>query len=206
MILKTLDTAPPDFYRFTHPETGYESKAIDPYTWMDDIIAHRKANNLPPITFEAAQEQLCETLPPGWCQHPKSEQKAHRYVNTRLKWSDIVAGIKPYIGFMLGGTASQAEADRRARICSSCYLRVQPQGCGACVKIARLITGNVAGKKTAHDHHLVNRACGVCACPVASLVWFPMPTLEKPEVDSPEKQQLYPPFCWRKRDGENYQP
>jgi hypothetical protein len=198
VILKNRDHTPPGGFRFVHPETGYESKAIDIYSWMENIAAHRKANNLPPIFEETAVEQLCKTIPPNWCEH---EGAGRKWVNTRLRWGDIVSGAKAYASFILSGfkSVSQDEANRRGRICSGCYLRVSPQGCGSCVKIAQLITGDIAGKKTDFDQNLINMACGVCACPVASLVWFPMPILEKPEVDSPEKQEAYPRFCWRKK-------
>lgn len=206
MILKRTDQTPPDGFRFVHPETGYESIAIDIHTWMDSIRAHRDANNLPPITVEQAMEQLCQTLPPSWCSHPAPVQAAHRHVSTRLRWRDIVEGTKAYLGFIASGfeTVSQDEANRRAAICAGCFLQVVPQGCGACVKIGRLITGNVASKTTIHDRLLANKACAVCLCGTKSIVHFPMPLLEK--ADTPEKQSAYPTFCWRKQGGEAYQP
>lgn len=206
MQLKNRDISPPDFFRFTHPETGFVSQAIDWYTWQENIAAHRKANKLPPITPEEAEAQLCETLPPGHCKHAPAEKKNRSWVNTRLRFGDIAQGMKAYLALITSGfkTVSQEEADRRARICSGCYLRITPQGCGACVKLSRLITGELARKKTAHDSHLANKACAVCSCGVQSIVHFPMPLLE--QADTPEKQALYPDFCWRQKTGMNYQP
>lgn len=202
----------PDFFRYTHAEDGWVSTGIN---WWDmwensegSVVKHRNGNGYPPVTEAEVENQLCEQIGPAYCQQDDPGSPTARFVNTRLKWSHIVEGVKPYLKFLVGAITpvSQTEADRRARVCASCYLRVNPQGCGSCVKIARLITGEIAGKKTQHDSHLVNRACAVCACPVASLVWFPMPILETPEVDSPEKQKAYPDFCWRKRGAVNYQP
>jgi hypothetical protein len=206
MILKRRDQTPPDGFRYVHQETGYVSWAIDIHTWFENIVAHRNANNLPPITLEMAEAQLCETIGPSWCAHSPSVQKGHGFVSTRLRWRDIVEGTKAYLSFIASGfqTVSQAEADRRAGICAGCFLQVVPQGCGACVKIGRLITGNVATKTTAHDRLLANKACAVCHCGTKSIVHFPMPLLEK--ADTPEKQAAYPSFCWRKQGGEAYQP
>lgn len=208
MQLKNRDISPPDFFRFTHAETGYVSQAIDWYTWQENIAAHRKANNLSPITPEEAEAQLCEILPPGHCRHAPAEKKSRSWVNTRLRFGDIANGMKAYLALAISGfqTVSQEEANRRAAICSGCYLLVQPQGCGACVKLSRLITGDLARKKTPHDDRLVNKACAICLCGASSLVHFRMSALEKPEVDSPEKQAAYPDFCWRKRGGVNYFP
>lgn len=208
MLLKNREKSPPDFYRYTHAETGHVSEAIDWHTWQEKIRSHRAGNNLPPITPEQAEEQLCQILPPGWCKHPDKERKTHRWINTRLRFRDIADGTKAYVSLILSGfqTVSQSEADRRAAICSGCFLRVLPDGCAACVKLSRLITGDIARKTTAYDQHITNRACAACGCHLASVVHFPMSALEKPQVDSPEKQERYPDFCWRKRDGVNYRP
>lgn len=200
--LKNNSTTPADGFRFTH-ETGYVSRAIDPYTWMQDIDAHRKANKLPPVTQAQAEDQLCAQLEPQNCVQVGAGDR-QQWVNTRLRWRDIAEATAAYVRLLITGeTASQAEADRRAKICSSCFLRVTPQGCGTCVKLARLVTGAIASKKTPYDDNLVNKACAVCRCPVASIVHFPQSVLDK--ASSPEKQAGYPDFCWAKQGGVNYQ-
>lgn len=198
----------PDHFRFTHPEDGWVSKGINWWEMWEgsdgSVVKHRQGNGYPPVTEAEVENQLCEQIGPAYCQQDRPGQ--HRFVSTRLRWGDIVEGAKAYVTLIASGfqTVSQEEADRRAKVCASCYLRVQPQGCGACVKISRLIVGDIARKKTAHDHHLVNRACGVCACPLASVVWFPMSALDK--TDSPEKQAQWPSFCWRQKQSANYLP
>lgn len=196
------DQTPPDGFRHTHP-TGYVSKAIDIYTWMQNIRAHRKANNLPQISEAEAVDVLCRTLPPGNCEHDSEERGTRSWVNTRLNWSQIIEGTKAYVDLILSGfkTVEQEEANRRAAICASCYLKTPPQGCGSCLKIAQLIVGDVAAKTTPHDSYLVNQACSVCSCPVKSIVHFPLSALDK--ADSPEKQEAFPTFCWRKQGSPN---
>lgn len=202
MILKNRDHTPPGGFRYVHAETGFESVAIDIHTWMENIRAHRKANQLPEITEAEAMDQLCKTIPPQWCEH---EVAGRKWVNTRLRFSDIVNGAKAYLSLIASGfqTVSQDEADRRARICSSCYLRIIPQGCGSCVKLGNLIVGDIAGKTTAYDNQLRNRACAACACPLSPLVHFPLAILE--QTDNNALQEILPEFCWRKKSGENYQ-
>lgn len=198
LVLKNREHTVPDMFRYTH-ETGYVSKAMDWWTWQADIKAHRKANNLPPISPEQAEAQLCEIIPPDWCHQ---EQAGRKSVNSRLGFRQIAEGFKAYMRFPFGNAVSQEEANRRARICSGCYMRVQPQGCGTCVKIAQLITGELAQKKTLYDSNLVNKACAVCRCPTQSIVHFPLDILEK--VDNDAQQEAFPMFCWRKKAGENY--
>jgi len=200
--LKDRSLGVPDQFRYTHAESGFVSRGVNWWDWWDSIVKHRTANGYAPITEAAAEDQLCKQIGPDFCE--QEQPGDFFFVNTRLRWGDIVRGVKPYLAFLFGNTASQEEANRRAQICGGCYLRVQPQGCGTCVKIASLITGSIAQKKTPYDDLLVNKACAICSCPVASLVHFSMSILEKPEVDSSEKQEAYPIFCWRKRGGENY--
>lgn len=203
MRFNSVNHSPPDFWRFTDPDTGFVSKAVDHYNWMLQINAHRKGNGLPKITEAVAEDQLCQQMPPGWCHHSDDEQSSRSWVNTRLRWSDIVEGTKAYLSFIASGFESveQPEADRRARICSSCFLNVQVQGCGSCVKLASLVTGTVAGKKTPYDDNLVNKACAACGCPSRSIVHFPMNLLD--QADTAEKQEKYASFCWRKHGSEN---
>lgn len=204
MRLKTRDVAPPetepgDSFRFTHPETGHKSAAIDWWTWRDRIVAHRKANQLPLVTMEEAEHQLCQTLPPEWC----SQSNGHRSVNTRLSLGDIWEGTKAHANLLLGrtDTVSQAEADRRARICVGCFLRVRPQGCGACHKMSEFV-GDAAKLKTAHDAFLEGYACAACGCSLKPVVWFPLAVLEENDTH----QELYPSeFCWRSKRSPNYQ-
>lgn len=201
-ILSRREITPPDGFRYTHRETGYVSSAVDWYTWQESIRTHRTANNLPAISPDEAEDQMCQQLPPDWCQHSENNR---RWVNTRLSWSDIVTGVVAYAKLALSGfqTVSQPEANRRARICAGCFLNVTIQGCGACSKIAELITGDVASKKTEYDDAL--KACAACQCPNRSTVHFPLSLLEQADPND-EKQPLFADFCWRKKDGENYLP
>lgn len=207
-VLKNRDLCPPeitggDSFRYTHSETLHKSTANTHYDWWNRIVEHRKANALPPITQADAENQLCQQLGPEWCQHDNPNSRS--WVNTRLSWGDIAEGAKAYLRFALSGftTVSQAEADRRARLCAGCFLNVLVQGCGACAKIATLITGDVAKKATPYDGTL--KACAACKCPNKATVHFPIDLLEQADP-SDEKQPAFTDFCWRKKSSPNYLP
>lgn len=191
------DVVPPDSYRFTHSETAHTSRGPDYWTWMENIRAHRKANNLElPADMDArAEDQLCKQIPPEWCEH---SEKAG-WVNTRMSFGDVMDGMKAFAKLMLGGFqfVDQAEADRRARICAGCFANTSAQGCGTCRKLASLITGPVAGKRTQYDSDL--KVCAICRCVNAAKVWFPQAILD--EITTPEQQALFPDFCWQKQEA-----
>lgn len=201
--LKDRSRGVPDLYRYTHTESGFVSTGVNWWDWWDSIVKHRRANGYPPITEAQAEDQLCKQIGPAFCE--QEQPGDFRFVNTRLRFGDIVRGAKAYLTLIASGfqTVRQEEADRRARVCAGCYLRIIPQGCGSCVKLGSLIVGDIAGKKTAYDAQLENRACAACQCPLQPLVHFPLALLE--QTDNDALQDSLPDFCWRKRSGENYQ-
>jgi hypothetical protein len=141
------------------------------------------------------QDQLCKTLPPGWCLY---DDPARPRVSTSLSWDDVQKGIQVFGSWVKKGmkTVSQNEADRRAAICSRCYLNVGVQGCTACQAAVAFITGRY---KTKHDHAL--QTCAACRCFLRAKVHFSISILDR---NHPGAQDLYPDFCWLKRDGQNY--
>jgi hypothetical protein len=199
-VLTNRANVPPDFFRFTHPETGFRSEGRDWWSWQDSVRAHRVANNLPPLTPDQVDDQLCKTLPPEWCSHSENERP---WVETRLSLGDVLRGTLAYLKLVLTGTVPQEESNRRAKICASCYLNVNAQGCGACSQLANMVVGEVAAKKTDYDASL--KACAACRCPLKSLVHFPISILEQADPND-EKQSAFTPFCWRLKGGENYVP
>lgn len=211
-LLETNTVVPADNenrnFRYLHQETGHWSESSiysdgDTGGLIEKYLAHRKSNGLPiPEDYEAVvQDQMCQTLPPEWCKR----QKGQSWVSTRFSSEDFLDGMKAFGRLMLGGFnfVTQAEADRRARICANCYYNVDLPGCTSCRKVASYLTGDVALKKTAYDEKL--KACAVCKCSIQAMIWFPMDILEA--NDTPEKQALYPiEFCWKSKASPNYIP
>lgn len=193
----------PDGFRYTVQETGYTVRARDYWSWMKKTRDHYKANEIPiPDDLDARMEdQLCKLLPPEWCARPNDAS----WINTRISWDDFANGMKAFVSLFLGGFdfVDQAEAERRAWLCCGCPMNVSLAGCGACRKMATLITGDVAKRTTPYDADL--RACAICKCAVQSMVWFPMDALES--ADTPEHQALYPAeFCWKNKLSPTYRP
>ncbi len=200
MRLLDVNSVPPcdnleRYYRYTDPDTGFTITARDHYNWIEQAKLHRRSNGLPiPINFEALCEtQLCEQLPPGWCDRAPEAG----WVNTRFSWQDIADGMRAFAALLKGGFnfVDQAEADRRSKICATCYLNQPVPGCGTCHKLAELVTGEVSNRHSEWDDRL--QACAICHCPNKVQIHYPMEALDT--TDSPEKQALYPSFCWKKK-------
>lgn len=202
-VLRNKDLCPPDFFRSTDRDTGHRIEARTYYDWIANARQHRVANGLPiPGNFEAQlNSELCAQLPPEYCEGADPNRP---WVDPRFSLGDVLAAMKVFASWVTSGLGfvSQDEAVRRARICVGCYNNLNTPGCGACYQLGKVITGTLAQRKTPHDDAL--KVCGVCRCLNRAQVHIPLDSLAA--KDSPEKQALYPTFCWLKQGGENYLP
>lgn len=199
--LKSYASCPPDGFRYVHQETGHVTWAENVDTWHQQAVAHRKANNLPiPDNFFARmEEQLCDILPSGWCDQDDINRPR---VDMRFGLRDVLAWAEAHLKLLGNNFVDQAESERRAKICASCYMNVEGQGCAGCQKVATLFTNELVQRKTQSDQFL--KSCAVCKCYNRASVHFPLEILES--SSNSEHQMLFPNFCWRKQTGDNYAP
>ena len=191
------NVCPPDGFRYLVPETGYICHAWTYDAWVEDARHHYTGNNMAiPDNLETLmQQQLCQTLPPGWCNYDDPNRPR---ANLSLNWDDVKGALSTFSAWISQGCSyvPKEEAERRALICSRCYMNTNVGGCSACQAAVKAVTGL---RSTKYDQFL--RACGVCKCLLKAKVHFPLSTLHKsPGV----MQELYPEFCWLKKDGTNY--
>lgn len=189
---------PPDGYRWKCPECGWENQSFDYPDWIQKAAKHiaSKGKEVPSDLELAMQEQLCMTLPPGWCNY--DDPNRNRVVVSTLGWEDVLRGTETLSRWAIQGAhpVSAQEADRRARICANCYLNVGLTGCSACQSALQLMA---KGYSTKHDQFL--RSCGACKCYLKLKVHIPLEILDK---ENSGVQELYPSHCWLKRGGTNH--
>jgi hypothetical protein len=187
---------PPDGFRYVFPTDGFVVHQWTYDAWLDQAKSHLQANGAPlPADLQSQlEDQLCKTLPDGWCLY---DDPSRPRVSTSLGWNDVMGGLKTFGTWIAQGCSfvDQTEADRRALICSRCYMNTNVQGCASCQKLVAETVGN---KKSKYDFAL--KTCAVCKCFLRAKIHFPITTLDK----SSAQQELYPEFCWLKKGGENY--
>jgi hypothetical protein len=178
-------------------DDGYVVHAWTYVDWVAAAKQHLFTNNKPvPDTLEQdMQHQLCLGLPIGFCRYDDDNRPRP---NMWLSWNDVAEGLKTFARWVAGGCeyAPQAEAERRAQVCSRCYLNVNVEGCSACYKAVLEITGE---KRTKADNTL--RTCAVCKCFLKAKVHFPISILD---TENSGVQQMYPSHCWLNKESENY--
>jgi hypothetical protein len=179
------------------PADGYVAFAWTYVDWVQEARNHLQANQLPvPEDLEKTmQHQLCLTLPPGWCLY---DDPMRPRPTLSLSFSDLQKGIETFSNWIARGKeeVTQAEAERRALVCSRCYLNVNVSGCSGCQPLLTTILGL---RKTKYDASL--RSCAVCRCFLRAKVHFPISALDKVSAGV---QEMYPGHCWLNRQSDNY--
>jgi hypothetical protein len=192
-MLKLLaKEVPPEGFRWTCPDCGYQIQHIDKNEWLFRAQQHVSSNHgeVPFELLDKMEDQLCQTLPPGWCLYDDEQRPRPSFA---LSWDDLKTGLSTFMNWFKSGqtTCDQAEAERRARICVNCYLNTHVQGCTMCHRLAAEI---LPDNHTPFDGSL--RACAVCKCVLSKKIWFDLSVLK--ESSSPQHQKMYPSFCWMK--------
>ena len=196
-LINEWGACPPNGYRYVDPLDGFVAHAWTYVDWVAIEEQHLRANEreIPDNLGVIMQDQLCQSLDPGWCLYDDPKRKRPSVV---MGWDDVAKGVKTFGKWIVGGCkyVSQAEAERRAIICSRCYLNVNVEGCSGCREAVKQI---VTDRHTKHDAAL--RACGVCKCFLRAKVHFPISTLD---TESSGVQEMYPGFCWLNKNSENF--
>lgn len=194
--LNKTTECPPDLYRFSH-ESGYVSRSFDPYSWMEDIKRHRRDNKLPiPDNMrEIAEDQLCRTLPPGWCRYSDGSSPLD-YIDVRVGLPEVLVGTFALGVSAITGLVPQEVAEERASICAACPANVGIQGCRSCVGFAEKIAGVIGARKTRADQFLEQRSCAWCKCSSKAQVWVPIEVLSVTVSDELLAKNTFS-HCWK---------
>lgn len=192
---------PPDKLRYKFWQDGHTITAMDCDTWFLHIEKHYKDNEYPmPIDWkEQVENQLCQSLPPGWCEY-ESGGDPQAFIDARMTMDDIINGTNVLVEFVAQGAplVDQKLADSRARTCAACYANISAGGCATCKGLAYLVDAVAGTHKTVADGELQGKSCGVCKCLSRAHVWLTIEILSK--GITPEMETLWPDHCWKKNE------
>ncbi len=130
---------------------------------------------------------------------PKNEKLAVPKRN-KISLHDAFKAANAFLKLVKDDIVSQAEIDRRTRICLSCPKLEMASNCMACGG-SRIATNLLNAAKRAlgsdiqFDRAIKTRYCGVCGCSLSLLI----PTkLQHFKKDTPDKAASRPNICWAK--------
>lgn len=186
-------------YQLNLPDKGMVGRGTALGMLLDNIKAYRRANGIPiGLDFENEVEaEVCKFYP------QECFDCSPLVPNTaiRLSIDDVVAGTKTMLRFKLAGSplVDQAEADRRAAICSKCAYNGQiTTPCSGCDAIKKAVISLIGDVKTAYDDRL--QSCMICHCFNAAAVWLPL-EIQSQSWREIQKQQFQAAkesnSCWK---------
>ena len=197
MSLIKPSLCPPDGFRYVFPNDGYLALDWTHGAWVDNARNHLGANNMkiPDDLAGDMEDQLCQSLPPGWCNYDRPDRPRP---SINMTWDDVKHGVATFASWIGSGMkfVPQAEAERRAAVCAKCYLNLPVHGCTGCHAAVATVVNH---KHTQADQFL--KACGVCKCLLRAKVHFPLSLLDR---NRSKDQPLYPDHCWLNKDGPNF--
>lgn len=193
------ETTPPDKLRYRFQQDGHLVLEMDVDTWFRKIKEHYEHNDYPiPADWkEQAENQLCQSLPPGWCEYENGGDP-QTFIDARMTMDDIINGTSVLVEFVKQGSplVDQSLADSRAKTCAACYANISAGGCAACKGLAYLVDSVAGTRKTAADDLLQGKSCGVCKCLSRAHIWLPIDVLQK--GITPDMETLWPKdWCWK---------
>jgi len=165
------------------------SRHLDAPTWdilVERARSQRYANSIPcGLEFEDELENaLCRDYP-SECESADPNRVRPR----RLTLGDVMTGTEVMATHILAGSpfVDQAEADRRARICSGCARNgTFARPCKGCPNLYALVNRYIGERKTPYDEEL--KACEICGCSTRAAVWFDLAIQRQPLTEFQRQQ------------------
>ena len=177
--------------RYTDPDLNRAFVGATPLAIETLVLAARREAGLPlEGTHEAVEDWICEQLP-EWCER----HEAPRHMKTTYNSKDLLAFLEATKETIIkGNVVSQAEAERRANICTQCITyNVDIDGCQSCKGIGTMVFSVIGHKTVKNLGHL--KACGICGCALKAKIWLTKETLDS-TTRIQETAGKFPKWCW----------
>lgn len=203
--LNNHSVSPPGGWSYRVAETGQRFRNHPtPESLRRALASHCKLHNLPLPTDAQIEDQLCKALGPAaadWCVDSESGEAQRAYPGMAactLTFTQVLSATRTLFSWLVKGRkrVEGAEAERRARICSTCTENQIVHGCTSCSMPAlkEAVNQVVAGGTTTVDGAL--NGCCICGCSLKALVWLPLDLLQA-RMPAAENARL-PAHCWKK--------
>lgn len=193
---------PPEGFYYKQPVTGMEFRKASLEETVPAVKEHRIINHLERQSDEEVradvEDQICKRVGYQWCRNMSAESWGFT-----LSWDAIKAGTKTLATEALHTLTgqdpwcSQAEAERRAEICSRCFANQRGGGCASCGfmdRVREVIAETCSEKETKVDDRL--QSCLVCGCLLKCKVHYPSEVLNAGMSDKQRSAYADVPDCW----------
>lgn len=193
-VVNTVDV-PRGGWRYTVLDTGVTITAGSIHALKRDVLKHMSINNLEiPKDMDAnIEDAACQNLEghmEHWCQERSGKHDSHA---GRPRWraAEVLRFLKTIWNWgSMGGFkfVPMTEAERRAKICSTCPMNTTVSGCLGCSGVATLVKKIRGDHRTTVDGRL--NVCDVCGCELKVKVLVPSEVIDNRGLE-------YPSWCWQ---------
>lgn len=197
-------TQPPGGYRYHVKETGKWFRGATMDALREDLGKHCRMYALPLPSHEEIETQMCFELGAeshNWCSDElglPAQADAGAPDCGQLTFASVKQGTMTLLHVLASGRRAEgAEAERRARVCSTCHQNRDVSGCRGCTMpgITAIVDQIRSGRSTSLDDAL--RVCCMCGCTLSAKVWVPLDILlaHSPSGQM-ERIKSKAPWCW----------
>jgi hypothetical protein len=203
--LRNPTLVPPGDFDYQQPETGVHRNGRSLGKTIELVQEHRVSNGLPRQSREEVAEdvecQICARIPPEFCKGADCSLIRDAQITKNLLLSGVLA-IAQWLAALAKGEepfVDQAEANRRAAICSRCFMnQTKVDACSNCLSgehLREAMGFTIADRKTDKDGSL--GACRVCGCLNRVQVWFSTAILSRVTSAEMKSKHKRVPMCWK---------
>lgn len=199
--LHNKNETPPGGFRFWVEERRCWLPAKGSYSNYAElragVLACLKANGLPVVNIDdRIQDQVCKALGPDHC----ASDEARLWRRVATAYQQFVEGTGTLARLVVAraqgdGLVGQAEAEKRAEVCTGCEYNRPPGECPTCSSNTLLaaVKAVIGDRRTKLDAQL--GGCGMCGCGLRAKVHVTQGVLKGATSDIP-----YPVWCWMKTE------
>jgi len=195
---------PPGGCKFYVAHTGQWVPSRGTLTSLLDLMRavkrYYEAHNMPiPENLqEHVEEQICTSLPPGWCEDEHHAQ--NKWWSFPFTFQQVTTFTSTMVSWWRTNRLEPVETQEikaRADVCSRCEFNQDPDGCSSCNKpVLRQFTEDLlVGTRGPWDNAL--KSCKICGCLLSVKVRVPKGILLK-HMPTEQLEKL-PAHCWLKK-------
>jgi hypothetical protein len=194
-------------------ENGTVVRGLSFRNLMVSVEAYRKANGLevPANLRRMVEDQVCGAMEAQgngaqcdnceWLHEDDMKNPAHlrQWTTGPADLLNFAKAAAVVVGEMAKGNpvcVPQAEAERRAAICSQCPYNIRIGNCWGCGELGKIFRSIQGGLSTSQDSKL--ESCERCGCALRTKVWINDDALSKVEREQGVRASRFPSWCWRK--------
>ena len=195
---------PPGGYKYTDPDTGFQTSGLDYRQVIRNAALHRKANHLPvPDDFEAQVLTVwCKKWGPSWCKPVDAAPDVFTRIRRSIESSRVFRGTAALAKFLNKANIVTPEVMKaRADVCRACPMRGASAACVGCSAVGKTLHKLIGRERVAAAEEAVTTkdsrgltACEGCGCYLPGKVWLSVKGNQ--DLTPPAIRAKLPASCW----------